>query len=68
MSKNLYKYLFNHCIDTFKLDVGTFCQNYGVETLSTLYLNVSGIIITSLKSTEKFQHGNRRIIQCNKCM
>ena len=41
-------------INMFKMDAGLFGHNYRVATLSTLYLTVLGIIITSLKSIRQF--------------
>ncbi len=41
-------------MNMYKMDIGTFCQNYRVATLSSLYLTVSEIIIPSLKLRGQF--------------
>ena len=41
-------------INKFKWTYGLFGHNYRVAALSTLYLNVLGIIIPSLKSIKQF--------------
>ena len=50
----------------FKWTYGQIGHNYRVATFSTLYLTVSGIIITSLKSIEqfKFKFDEKNFLSC----
>ncbi len=46
------------------MDIQTFsCKDYRVTMLSTLYISVSGIIMSSLEAIGQFQHGRINFIE-----